>query len=228
MMRRVLATALLIAAGPALAAERGYTVGGFDRVRIAGPIDASIRVGGGTIVRAEGDARVVDRLQVRVENRVLIVRPDSAGGPITGRLRVTIAMPAILAATLEGSGSLAIDRVRGDRFDLIGNGSGRVSVGRIEVNRLTAKLDGSGGATLAGRVDFARTDLRGSGDLAAGGLQATALELSVAGAGNAVVAATRTALVVARGAGDATVTGTPACTVRAGGSGTVRCGRQSE
>lgn len=223
------AAAALAIATPAAAAERGFTVTGFERLRVAGPFDVTVTTGGGTMVRAEGDARLLDRLVARVEGRTLLLRYDaSAGMGANGRLAIRVAAPALTAVALDGAGGVRVDRLRGDRIDLAVAGSGGLSVGRIDAERLTMTLVGVGDLAIAGRAAFARAEVRGAGSLAGAGLEATVLDAALGGSGNLALAATRTARLAAVGSGDAIVTGPAACTVRHSGTGVVRCGARSD
>jgi hypothetical protein len=48
--------------------QRNYTVGGFDRVELAGHYDVRVTIGSAPSVRAEGDEAELERLEVSVHN----------------------------------------------------------------------------------------------------------------------------------------------------------------
>ena len=175
MRKVILGTVLgLLAAGPALAAERGYTVAGFDRVRSAGPFDVEIRVGGPVSVRAFGPQRAIDRLEVRAEGGALTIGVQDGSWDWRSliapneKLVVRVTVPSLAGVTLAGSGDVTVDRARGTAFAASLSGSGDLSIGTIEAQGITLKLAGSGDLTAAGRARCT-INRRGSGDVRCGG-----------------------------------------------------------
>ena len=79
-MRALFLVGLFAVSGAASAAERGYSVQDFDRMRVEGPYDVTVRTGGATSARAIGPQAGLDRLTVTVSNGVLIIRPDRTSG----------------------------------------------------------------------------------------------------------------------------------------------------
>ena len=119
------------------------------------------------------------------------------------------------------SGSIAIDGVRGQTFQLSIDGSGSASVSNLSVDKLQTDLNGSGSATLSGTAADARIELDGPGEIDASGLSVK--NGTIAAVGNAVVKATVTDTADVRAFGTASVeiSGKPACTSRATGSATI-------
>ena len=228
-------SALLLLAllpGPALAANRSYSVTDFDRIRIDGPYAVTLRTGAASSASATGDMRAIDRLSVTVQGRTLIVRADSSGwggwkGESPGRVALSVATPALSSAILGGSGALAIDRAKAMRFEIGLSGSGSIAIGTLAADRLALTLVGSGKVTVAGSAAQTRATLQGSGTIDAAKLASDDLELGVSGTGDASFAAKRSAKVTAAGTGAVTVTGNAACTVNSVGSGEVRCGKDA-
>jgi hypothetical protein len=229
---RTLLLALVIAAvgAPAAAATRTYSVTGFEKIRVEGPYAVTLKVGSGGSAVATGDQRAIDRLKVEVQNRTLVVRTDRQawGGwnkDDPGKVALSVTTPTLTSAVLAGSGSIAIDRAKAQRFDLAVNGSGSASIGALETDRAFLSLVGSGGLTAAGKASQTRASLQGSGTIDGAKLAVDDLDLSATGSGDAAFAARRTAKVTSAGSGDITVAGAAACTVASAGSGEVRCGR---
>jgi Putative auto-transporter adhesin, head GIN domain len=77
----VIASLLATACGAssAIAADRGYSINDFDRIRVDGPYDVQIHVGPAAAVHAHGSQSGIDRLDVSVNDGTLIIRtsPDS-------------------------------------------------------------------------------------------------------------------------------------------------------
>jgi hypothetical protein len=228
-----LAVALVLAASvgsPAAAATRTYSVTGFEKIRVEGPYAVTLKVGTGASAVANGDMRAIDRLKVEVQNRTLIVRTDRQawGGSGTdgpGRVALSVTTPTLTSALLAGSGSIAIDRAKAQRFDMAVSGSGSASIDALETDRAFLSLVGTGELTVGGKASQTRASLQGSGTIEATKLAVDDLDVAVAGSGDATFAARRTAKVSSTGSGDVTVTGAAACTIASAGSGEVRCGR---
>ncbi len=232
MMRHfaILALAFGAVSANAVTPSRGYTVTGFDRIRVDGPFDVTVRTGMAPSARATGATAALDRIKVEVQNTTLVIKPDNTawggypGGSI-GKVSVAVTMAGLSSATLAGSGRLTVDRVRGETLDLGLGGAGTINIGQLAVDRVSLMVTGSGNATLAGHADDGRFILRGAGNLAGEGLTVRRADIVSAGAGAITLTATETAKIAAAGTGDVTVLGKPECTVDATGAGNVTCGK---
>jgi len=230
-MKRIMLAALaLAAASPAAAAERRYSVTDFDRVQVDGPYQVTLVSGGPTGAVATGSAQALDAVSVEVQGRTLRIRANRSAwggypGARAGSVTIKIAARDLVSATVTGSGTLGIDRVKGLRLDLSVSGSGSLSVAAVDADTLSVGLLGSGKISLSGRAKQLRATISGTGDLAAAGLRADDVTLNADTAGAITVGAMRSAKVRATGQGDVEIIGTPACTVQGASSGQVKCGR---
>ena len=227
-----LATIALLIAAPALAQPRGaaeqrYEVGAFSAVVNETSPDIVIHVGGPVSVRAEGDARTIADLSVRVEGDRLVVksRPGARWQGRRARTVVHVTTPWLAAATASGSGDIRIDRVGGGAFTGSSSGSGNLTLGELTAETATLSSHGSGNVVAAaGRVGRLTAFSSGSGNVDARRVQARSASVRTTGSGNIDAFASGEADLVASGSGNATVTGTRNCRVRANGSGGARCG----
>jgi hypothetical protein len=232
MIRRLLPAVLLLGSLPATAATptRGYTVIGFDKIRVDGPFDVTVRTGLAPSARATGSTAALDRISIATQGSTLVIKPDNTawggypGGAI-GKVSVAVTMAGLSSAVLAGSGRLAIDRAKGQALELGLGGGGAITIGQVAVDRLNLTLTGAGNVTLAGRADQARLLLRGAGNLAAEALTVRQADIVSAGAGTVVLTASETAKVTSAGTGDVTILGKAKCTVEATGAGNVTCGQ---
>jgi len=229
MNRLAFSAVLLLAAAPAAAAERSYTITSFDRIRVEGPFAVTVTSNRGPAARASGTAAALDEVVARVDGRTLVLRRGTGGwggypGGQRGPVSIAVSVPQLASASLTGAGSLTIDAMRGQRLDLVVDGSGALRVGRIETDRLTATVVGAGAMALGGQAAEARIIVRGSGGLDAPQLSVADANVTADGAGSVRLAARRTANVQASGGGSVLVSGSPACTVRNSGAGEVTCG----
>src|SRR3546814_15889622 len=81
---------------------------------------------------------------------------------------------------------------------------------------------------LAGKAAQARVTVLGAGNVDAHGLTVADADVTMAGAGDVTLSATRRATVKAEGAGTVTIGGSPACAVAGRGQGVVSCGKGSD
>ncbi|MEH3102834.1 MAG: DUF2807 domain-containing protein [Sphingomonas phyllosphaerae] len=203
---------------------RTYDVRDFTAVKLAGSDDVDVRVGGGFSVRAEGDPQVLDKITVtRDGDRLTISRRRSSTWQ-RGKARVFVTLPRLGAASLDGSGNLTIDQVRGSSFDARLAGSGNLRIAQVATESLGLSLAGSGNIATAGQTGQFSLSLAGSGNVDAAALVAREAAIKSAGSGDVRATVRGPATVSLVGSGDVDLGGGARCTVRKAGSGTVRCG----
>lgn len=224
--------ALLLAASPAQAATRGFIVTDFDSLNLEGPIDVTIETGRGVSARGEGDADLLERLDLSVSARVLTIRLkrspfESRRETTSGPLRLILTAPTMRRLQLAGSGSIKARGLDKLRAEVMSAGSGSIAVSGIASDTLSVVQIGSGAMALAGTAKSLTVRVSGSGSLDAKALSAADLNLTSDGSASVELAAARMAKIVAVGPGSVAVTGKATCTVRQSGSGAVRCGGRS-
>jgi hypothetical protein len=231
-MTRSAATLLLLlaAAAPAAAAERRYSVTDFDRVQVDGPYQVTLATGLSSGATAKGSTAALDRISVEVQGRTLRIRRNRSAwggypGDNIGPVAVALTTRELRTAAVSGSGSLAVDRVRGLRIDLSLTGSGRLAVSGVEADNLLVGLLGSGTIVLAGKARQLSAAIRGSGDFDGRALLADDARITADTAGAIAVGVRRSAKVEAIGTGEVEVIGSPACTLSGPGADSVRCGK---
>ncbi|MEZ0497760.1 GIN domain-containing protein [Sphingomonas sp. IW22] len=220
--------ALTLAAAPAAADERRAMVTAFDRVRVEGPFAVDISTGASPAAIATGASRALDGVEMRVEDRTLIVRGsvnDAGGWPGERLQRPTIRVTTLSlgGVTVMGAGRVRIDTMRSADVAIRLTGSGQIEVADIQADRLEASVVGSGALRLSGTALTANMLNNGVGTIEAAGLSVRDLTLQSESGGDSRAHATRTANATALGMGGITITGPAACT-RAG-PGTISCGK---
>ncbi|WP_375427570.1 GIN domain-containing protein [uncultured Sphingomonas sp.] len=226
------AAPLLLAfiAVPATAAEKRFAVGSFDRVRVNGPFEVTYAIGSPN-ARVSGDARAIERVEVRVDGTTLTIRTNRQGGderPVAARsepVRVTLSSPSLASASVFAGGRLSATRVRGARVDLSIGGAGIIAVADAVADQVNATVIGTGTVTLAGRAAKARYVMNGAGRIDAGKLDAGDVSVLLDGPGEVAAAARYDAQITNTGLGTVSIAGTPKCNVRARAGGPVACGR---
>jgi hypothetical protein len=229
-MRRAALIAGLLAAAPAHAAERSYSVTDFDRIRVIGPYIVEVETGKGPSARASGPLRALDALKVEVTGRMLTIRAGSGGwggwpGEKVAAPRIRVTVPMVRGIALDGPGTLSITTVRSPRVSIAAQGSGSVKVARVETDRLDLGLAGDTRMELVGTARDATISATGASTLVAPALRISDLTLTWQSSGDAALTVARAAKVTATGPGDVIVAGSPACTVNAMGAGRVACGK---
>jgi hypothetical protein len=226
-MRYALFSALLLIAAPALAAERNYSVTGFDRVRVDGPYQVTLKTNVAPFARASGSQASLDGVSIKVEGRTLVVRADSSGGwggyPGEGRGPVTIEVGTheLANAWINGPGALYIDKVKGLSFDLAIQGSGVARVDAVDVDQLRLGISGAASSRVAGRALKLTATVRGSSSLDAEALEVRDAVIGAEGPALVRASVNGTAKVDALGLAAVTLAGSPSCTVKTQGSSTV-------
>jgi hypothetical protein len=221
---------LFFVASPVLAAERGFSVTSFSRVRVEGPITVEITTGGSPAARAQGDRQAIDRLRVETNGDQLMIGMDRTNwtgeSTATGNARAVIYVttPDVASLSVIGAGDIRVDRARGSAFSLIVTGSGRARIDRLDVDQLTVLINGAGSATLAGQAKQVRIRSQGEGAIDGSSLTAADAEATLIGAGEIRLKASRSARNVLKGSGRIVIDGAPACTGTSEGSGEVVCG----
>ena len=218
-----------LATTPSLAAERGYSVIGFDKIKVEGPFTVIVVTGRSGSARASGSSAALERIAVSVQSGTLVIKPYKSGwggwpGEEPGPVTVRVTTPNLVSAALTGSGQLRINKVRGSRLGLFLAGSGQLNVDAVTIDRLTLVQSGSSQMTVSGTSLLADVSMSGSGSLRTDALSVGDLKLVARSSGSAVIAARRSAKVDASGSGSITVTGNPACSGTNVGAGSVVCG----
>lgn len=213
-------------AGPS--ASRNFTVGSFDQVEVSGPYDVEIRTGATPSVSANGPQNLVERMDVRVHDGRLLIRPRKEEGRFQwgnrGHVEVKVTVPGLRAADIAGAGDIRIDRIGGERFEAGIRGSGDLLIDTLEAKAFAASIAGSGDIRAAsGSTEQVDLRIGGSGHIDTQGVTAKAAAATISGSGNIAATATDTATVRIFGSGDVEITGGAKCTVENKGAGSFRC-----
>lgn len=210
------------------AGARSYDIGSFDSISLGGQHDVIVAVGAAPSIRAEGDTRELDRLEVKVEDGSLNIGSKRTGmfSSNDGRRKLTIhvTVPSLAGVAIGGSGNVRVDKVDGRKFDGSIGGSGNLDVASLRVDEANFAVGGSGTIKAAGTAAKADISIAGSGNVETAGVEAADAKVAVAGSGNAHIRATRTADVSIVGSGDVIVDGSAHCSVSKMGSGELHCG----
>lgn len=222
-----LVTLALLTATPAFAAEMSFPVGSFDRVSLGGSPEVSVTTGKAVSVRATGEQRALDRLDIRVEGGELKIGSKRGNLGVSwgdwGKVRIAVTVPMVRGVEIGGSGSVSVDRVKVAAFSGDIGGSGSLRVANLDTGSAAFEVAGSGNIDAAGRCSNADLSIAGSGQLRLAGLKCATLKASIAGSGDIAAHASGIAAVSIAGSGSAHIAGGAKCTVSKRGSGSVDC-----
>lgn len=220
---------LVLASLPASAAdttERNYSVWGYDRIRVDGPYQVTLRTNVSPYARAKGTPLALDGVSINVEGRTLVIRTGKNGwggyaGEGRGPVTIEVGTHDLSSALLNGSGALNVDRVKGLGFELTIHGAGTARIDEVDVDQMKVWVSGAGTTKLAGRAAKLTTSVRGTSTLDADALQIADAVIGTEGSTIIRAQVTNSARVEAMGLASVTLTGDPACTVKASGSANV-------
>jgi hypothetical protein len=226
-MKNAALAALLLLAAPAHGAVRNFSVTSFDRIRIDGPYQVTLKTNVAPFARATGTRASLDPVSIKVEGRTLIVRTDShnawGGYPGEGRGPVTIELGThdLTTVWVNGAGAIAIDKVKGLSFDLAIMGSGVARIDSAAVDQLKVGMSGSASTRIAGKAGKLTATVRGTSSFDGESLSIKDAVIGAEGPSLVKAAVTGTAKVDAIGLAQVTLTGDPSCTVKSEGSASV-------
>lgn len=211
---------------PATAADRNYSVTSFDRIRVEGPYAVNLTTNVAPFARASGSQRGLDSVSLRVEGRTLHVRANrSAWGSDAdkpaGAVTISVGTHDLAHASVNGTGSLAIDKVRGLEFVLLVSGSGSGSVALADIDKLRVSVVGAAQAKVGGKAKLFTGNIRGAGVLDAAGLDANDVALTALGPVTLRATATNSAKITAAGVATVALEGGASCELKVTGSAVV-------
>ena len=225
-MRTFLLTlAVMALAAPADAATRNFGVTSFTKIRVSGPYKVNVATGIAPFARASGSANAIDRVAVDVRGDTLVVQANPSWGGYPGAdpgpVEVSVGTHDLTSASLIGSGSVVIDRVKSLSFALTIQGSGVGHIGDAAVDQMNVSLEGTANARVAGRAGKLTALVRGLSALDAAKLSTPSADFSIDGTATIDSTVTDTAKVNGWGPETVRLSGRPACNLKVQGSATV-------
>ena len=209
----VLVSVSLLLSSAGQAAERKFSIFGFDDIRIGNGVDVVLTSGKGPSARAEGSNReILDRVSLQKNGKQLVVsvRPKSLDrnnyeedAPVT----LYLSSFAIENLTHLGSGMVTLDTLSG----------------RTPKVRLDVVMAGGGQLTMAGEAVAARLELQGASIFESPNLEVEKLILIQRGPVSSHLAVEREANITNFGTGRIQIEGRPNCMVRTDGSAEIIC-----
>lgn len=220
-------TGLGLTATSAPAAVRDWKIAGFDKVDLAAAAAVQVHAGGAFAVHADGDADLVNRLDLRVRAGTLVIGWLPGQGPHNvhdEHLHIFVTMPRVAGAAVSGAGTVDVDRAEGPGFAGRVGGAGTLKVGALKAGQTSLDVGGTGTLEATGGTDKLVVHLSGVGSIKAGGLAARAGLIDMSGTGSVTARVNGPVEVRLSGLGSVSVLGQPQCIVHKSGWGSVHCG----
>lgn len=226
MRTHFLALAAAVAmATPTNAAIRNFGITDFTKVRVSGPYKVTLSTNVPPFAQASGSSAALDRVMVEVRGDTIVVQSNPSWGGYPGEdpgpVEVTIGTHDLTNASLIGSGSLAIDRVKSQKFTLTIQGSGSSAIGDATADQMNISLEGTANAHVAGNAGKLVVLARGVSTLDAPGLATPSADIDADGSATVDINVTDIAKINAWGPATVRLSGRPTCTLKVEGSTTV-------
>ncbi|HSG34708.1 MAG TPA: head GIN domain-containing protein [Sphingomonadaceae bacterium] len=211
-------------AGPS---EMTYELAPFEAITTAGPQDIVVTFGDEISVRSEGSPRALSLLEAKVENgRLSIGPPDGFNWGGWGQLESAtfyVTLPRLDSINLAGSGDVRIDKIEGERLEVVVGGPGELAIAELAVDEADFTVAGAGNIVAAGSAREARVTVAGAGEIQAGGLRSETASIQIGGAGDVALTVDREAQVSIIGTGDVSISGPAQCSLTRVGNGELIC-----
>lgn len=196
----------VVAQGPSLTEDR--QIGQYDAVVIEGAIEYTYLVSDASSLRISAPANILPLIETSIRSGRLDI---GVRGNVSLRepIRVMASGPALKEVRVAGSSYVRIDGGELPDMALVMDGSGTMVANGLVVNRLNAKINGSGQIKLEGKLGKLSGSINGSGDLDARQATARVVEANVAGSGKFIGSAVEESYSDLRGSGDIILYGNP-------------------
>ena len=221
--------ALYVLAAPALAEDRRLPIEDFDRIVVEGPYIVHLVTGRSTSALARGSRIALDRLNIDVQGMMLHIRRNrnawfGTPGADAGTVTIELTTRSLRSARLIGPARLDADNIRGLAVEFTVEGSGTLHATRVDADRLSLGLIGSGRLDLAGTARALTGAFQGTGDLAAAQLIANNARISSTTSGAIALTVNGPATIANDGLGNVRIFGRAVCTSSGVSVDQIRCG----
>ncbi|MBE0661056.1 MAG: DUF2807 domain-containing protein [Bacteroidales bacterium] len=161
-----------------------YQMGYFDGVQV--DVNAFVRISQGSETRVEilGQENILDILDVRTINNVLVISFDVNVWKYE-KLQIDIEVPDLNLISSMGSADIhMITPLVTDNLSIDIFGSGTTIIPELSAEKLTSRIHGSGNIEVGGSVETEHVSINGSGNFYAFDLFAAEVRINIFGSGN--------------------------------------------
>jgi len=203
--------------------SKTFDLAPFHSLAVASSFNTKISYGNVQEVTVEGNAALIEKLDVQVKNGILTLKMKR-GNYNNIDLKFTIVMPTLKEAQLLGSGNIDIGEFKQlEHLKLTLAGSGNIkSSAQLNIQgQLSASIAGSGNICLNGAAGSADISIAGSGDCKMKNFVTDQSKIAISGSGAVNIHAKRHLTVNISGSGDVRYNGQPKIKQQIQGSGSV-------
>ena len=170
------------------AQQQTRDVGSFDGVNLGISAKMTIKQGNSSSVVIEASEDVLEHIETKVKNGVLVIKQDSDWkwwkNWNSKNVRIYITNPTFNHVSVSGSGNIRGENtIQGKTMYLGVSGSGKLDLD-IKTVDLETKISGSGNIDLTGSARNTELAVSGSGNLNAEDLSSENCEVRISGSGN--------------------------------------------
>lgn len=225
----LLLTAALLLPSLGQAAERKFSIFGFEDIRIGNGVDVVLTSGKGASALAEGETReILDRVSLQKNGKQLIVsvrRKSLNGEDYDADAPVTLYLSSYAISNIShlGSGQVTLDKLSGRTPRVRLGGFGTLRIDAVDADRLDVAMTGGGQMIMIGEARAARVELQGASMFESPDLTVEKLTLVQRGPASSLVKVKREAVITNNGTGRINIVGKPNCTVRTDGAAEIIC-----
>lgn len=185
------------------------SVGNYTAISSSGAWDVMVAYGSSDNIEVEGDENLLEYIETTVENGKLSIRSKNVNMRSKNKITIYVSVTKLTAVALSGSGDVIGEgKFSNDgttEFKTSGSGRIRLTFGRI--NKVYARVSGSGGLKIAGTANSIEASVSGSGSADCRAVIADDAEIHISGSGNAQVYANKKVSASISGSGSASYRG---------------------
>jgi hypothetical protein len=204
-------------------------VSGFDEIHLEGSGDILLVQGETEELVIEADEALLPKLKSEVNNGRLVLGLrhwyDTLLAVATPRVHYRITVRSLRGASISGSGSLSAGRLQTDRLRLKVSGSAGFDLADLQATDLELDFSGSGKANLKGTAQRQEIDISGSGEVHADELDSQEARVHISGSGRVRLRVQERLDVRISGSGEVRYHGQPKVEQRISGSGSIQAVR---
>ncbi len=197
----------------------------FDSITIRYPAEVIVTQGKVESLSIEAEDNVLPQLRTEVRDGTLVIENSednfSKRVGATKVIRVTIVVKDLSKIDFSSAGTLSVDGLKADDFELNLSGAGEVTFSDVDFKNMTLRLSGAGSITGTGKVDTLDATISGLGEISAEGLAVSKATVRISGAGSATVRVSDELTAIISGAGSIDYYGDPNVEERISGAGSI-------
>lgn len=188
------------------------------------PAKIIVKMGNNEELYVEGDDNLINIVNTYVKNNCLTVSIADVSFSTKQPLTVYVTTNELTGLKVKGCGDIVSSgKINSNKITLLVDGSGDIQIANLLSDMLTLAIMGSGDIKIAGQAKQLTAEIMGSGDIDARMMKAQMANILVKGSGDCLVNTSNQAIVKIVGSGDVQLFGKPPVIKQyVSGSGVIR------